>query len=239
MRRDRGGVTSLFANRMREDRGADRQVPCREDGVSCPRATSDPASPSPTLRRTATASPRRRGEGERDGSEMPTPAPPSCDRPDAPRSCSRADATPIRRTRHRWRARPRRRQRRHRFLHAAVLRGLILRRDVVQHRRQPALGFRDAPALARGVVLDLVALDLADAEIEAFGMAEIKPRYRRARPHRIAFGQLHAGGVLGIEQREQRRLLGVIGLRGIAGRGADAGYCSRISSSGVSVSSGA
>src|SRR6266436_1821363 len=66
-----------------------------------------------------------------------------------------------------------RRLRRHRFLHAAVLRGLILCRDVIQHRRQPAFGLRHAPALARGVVFHLVAFDLADAEVEAFGMAEI------------------------------------------------------------------
>src|SRR5258707_12401574 len=64
-------------------------------------------------------------------------------------------------------------------------RRLILRRDIIQHRRQPALGFGDAHALARGIILDLVALDLADAEIEAFRVAEIKPGYRRARPHRI------------------------------------------------------
>ena len=54
-------------------------------------------------------------------------------------------------------------------------------------------------------------------------MAEIEPGHRRARPHRKALGQLDAGGVLGVEQRKQRRLLGVIGLRGIAGRGTDAG----------------
>ena len=46
-------------------------------------------------------------------------------------------------------------------------------RIVVQDRREPTLGFGDAPALAFGVVLDLVALDLADAEIAAVGVAEI------------------------------------------------------------------
>ena len=136
-------------------------------------------------------------------------------RPDAPRRCSPADA--MRRSFDRW---------------AGVGRGLgaprlILRRNVVQHRRQPALGLDHAPALARGVILDLIALDLADAEIGALGVAEIEPRYRRARPHREALGQLHAGGVLRIEQVEQRRLLGVIGLRGIARRGADAADIAR------------
>src|SRR5258707_836307 len=50
----------------------------------------------------------------------------------------------------------------------------------------------------------------------------IRPRPRRARPHRKALGELYTGLVLGVEQREQRLLLGVVGLRGIAGRGADA-----------------
>src|SRR6266478_6551455 len=111
-----------------------------------------------------------------------------------------------------------RRLRRHRFLHAAVLRGLILRRDVIQDRRQPALGFRHAPAFSRRIILDLVPLDLADAEVKAFGMAEIKPGYRRARPHRKTLRQLHAGGVFRVEQGKQRRLLGVIRLSEIARR---------------------
>ena len=179
----------------------------------------------PLIRTTASATFSHKGRRE----EVLRPRPPSCARPDAPRSCSRADAR-----RRRWRGRPR--------ASAAALfaRGLVLRRNVVQHRRQPALGLGHAHALARGIVLDLVALDLADAEIEAFGMAEIKPRHRRARPHRKALGQLHAGGVLGIEQAEQRRLLGVIGLRGIAGRRADAVHIVRGSADpAASVSSGA
>src|SRR4051812_9111078 len=77
-----------------------------------------------------------------------------------------------------------RRCRRHRPFDTAFLRGLILRRDVVQDRRQPAFGLVHAPAFSRGVVLDLVALDLADTEIETLGMTEIEPRHRRARPHR-------------------------------------------------------
>src|SRR6266702_6478451 len=41
-------------------------------------------------------------------------------------------------------------------------RRLILRRNIIQHRRQPARGLSHAHALARGIILDLVALDLAD-----------------------------------------------------------------------------
>jgi hypothetical protein len=43
-----------------------------------------------------------------------------------------------------------------------------------------------------------------------------------AGPHRKAFGQADAGIALAVEQAEKRRLLGVIGLRRIAGRRADA-----------------
>ena len=50
-------------------------------------------------------------------------------------------------------------------IYAAAMLGADLARIVVEDRRQPALGLRDAPALAPRIVLDLVALDLADAEI--------------------------------------------------------------------------
>src|SRR5690349_20290488 len=56
-------------------------------------------------------------------------------------------------------------------------------RNVVQHGHKPALGLGHAPALSACIVLDLVALDLADAEILRFLVAEIESRYGRARPH--------------------------------------------------------
>ena len=46
-------------------------------------------------------------------------------------------------------------------------------RIVIEDRRQPALGFGNAPALAPCVILDLIALDLADAEIMRLRMTEI------------------------------------------------------------------
>ena len=100
--------------------------------------------------------------------------------------------------------------------------GLAHGRDIVEHRREPALGLRHRPCPCGGVVLDLVALDLADAEIVALRVAEIEPAHRGARPHREALGELHADRALGVEQAEQGRLLGVIGLRRIARRRADA-----------------
>src|SRR5262245_13440349 len=94
-------------------------------------------------------------------------------------------------------------------------------RIVVQHRREPALRLRDAPALARRIVLDLVALDLADAEVVRVRVAEVETGHGRARPHREALGQLHADA-LATDQGEQRGLLGMIGLRRVARRRTDA-----------------
>src|SRR5215213_8875996 len=93
-------------------------------------------------------------------------------------------------------------------------------RIVVEYRREPALRFLHAPAFARGVVLHLIALDLADSEVMRFGMAEIEPAHRSARPHCEALGQLDAD-TLAVDQAEQCRLLGVIGLRRITGRRTD------------------
>ncbi len=59
-----------------------------------------------------------------------------------------------------------------------VSRRFPLARIVVQQRRQPALRFFHRPAFAPRIILDLVALDLADAEIAALGMGEIEARDR-------------------------------------------------------------
>src|SRR5258708_26596006 len=91
-------------------------------------------------------------------------------------------------------------------------------RVIVEHRREPLLRLGHAPALARGVVLDLIALDLADAEIVALGMAEVEPAHGSARPHGEPLGELEADPPLTAEQRKQARLLAVAGLRGLAGR---------------------
>src|SRR5215831_1236718 len=94
-------------------------------------------------------------------------------------------------------------------------------RIVVEDRGEPLLAVRNRPSLASGIVLDLVAFDLADAEIMAVRVTEIQSADRRARPHGKAFGERHAD-LAWFEQREQRRLLGVIRLGWITRRGADA-----------------
>src|SRR5215470_5000108 len=72
------------------------------------------------------------------------------------------------------------------------------------------LRFLRAPALAPRVVFDLIALDLADAEIVALRVAEIEPAHRGARPHGEALGELHAGRGLAAEEIEQRCLPSVV-----------------------------
>src|ERR1700730_5601152 len=74
-------------------------------------------------------------------------------------------------------------------------------RIVVENRRKPAFAFADTPVFPPRVIFDLIAFDLADAEIRALWVAEIKPAHSSSRPHRIALGQLHADA-LTIEQTE-------------------------------------
>src|SRR5512143_1002313 len=88
---------------------------------------------------------------------------------------------------------------------------------IIKYGSEPALALGDGPTFAPRVVLDLVTLDPADAEIGALRMAKIKPAHGRARPHRETFGQLDADA-LALEQVEQCAFLGMVGLRRIAGR---------------------
>src|SRR6202042_207370 len=82
--------------------------------------------------------------------------------------------------------------------------------------------FRNRPVLAARIIFYLVALDLADAEITAFGVGIIEARHRRTGPHGETFRQLDADLVFRIQQLEQGCLLAVLGLGRIAWRGADA-----------------
>ena len=91
-----------------------------------------------------------------------------------------------------------------------------------QVRRKPSFSLGDRDPLPRRVVLELVAIDAADAEVVAGRVPQVVPRYRRSGQHRARLGQLHAGACLRIEELEQCPLLGVIGAGRIAGRGTDA-----------------
>src|SRR5262249_19105734 len=90
-------------------------------------------------------------------------------------------------------------------------------RVIVENGCQPPFTFADGPVLPPRVVLDLIAFDLADAEIRALRMAEIEPAHGGAGPHRETFGKLHPDA-LAVEQLKQRTLLGMVRLCRIAGR---------------------
>src|SRR5260370_26722109 len=72
-------------------------------------------------------------------------------------------------------------------------------RIIVELGCQPALRFGETPAFAPRVILPLVALDLADAEITRLGMREIYSAYRRTGPHGITLRERHARARVRIE----------------------------------------
>ncbi len=84
-------------------------------------------------------------------------------------------------------------------------------RIVGQIRAQPTFGFREVHALAGRIVLDLVAIELADREIARCGMRKLQPADRRGRHHGLGFGQPNAGLGLDIEQFPEQVFFGVVG----------------------------
>ena len=87
---------------------------------------------------------------------------------------------------------------------------------------EPPFRLGEGDALAGGVVLELVALDPADAEVVAGRVPEVVAGHRCAGQHRARLGQLDAGARLRVEELEQRPLLGVVGACRVAGGGPDA-----------------
>src|SRR6185437_7371414 len=107
-----------------------------------------------------------------------------------------------------------------RILPQFVCRALL--RVIVEIGAKPALGLRDGEAFAGGVVLHLVAADLAQAEIARLRMREIEPADAGTGPHRERLRDLDTGRGLNIKQRPDSSLLGVIGAGRVARRRADA-----------------
>jgi hypothetical protein len=63
-------------------------------------------------------------------------------------------------------------------------RQLLLCRVVIQVLPEPSLDLYHAHALAFAIVGDLIAVDLAQAEISRFWMGEVEPTHARSGPHR-------------------------------------------------------
>eukprot|EP00760_Papus_ankaliazontas_P021524 PhM_4_TR18701/c2_g2_i1/m.7913 len=93
---------------------------------------------------------------------------------------------------------------------------------VGQNRGQVAFHLLDGEVLALGVVVDLVLLDLAHAEVLGVGVREHKRRHRRRRHHGLVLRQADARRGLDVAQLPHCAHLRGIGLRGVAGGGADA-----------------
>jgi len=93
---------------------------------------------------------------------------------------------------------------------------------VVEIRAEPFLDFFERHSLAGGVGFDLVAFDFSDGEILRLRVGEIEPADAAGREHGEAFGERDPGVPLGVEELPERPLLSVVGLRWIAGGGADA-----------------
>src|ERR1051325_10906139 len=104
---------------------------------------------------------------------------------------------------------------------ALALLAHLLPRLVPEHRPEPPLDLRDAHPLPLGIILDLVSADGGDGEVARLAVREIQTADGGGWGHGVALGERDAGRLLGVEELEDCRLLGVVGLRGIAGRGAD------------------
>src|SRR4030088_510908 len=61
---------------------------------------------------------------------------------------------------------------------------MLFRRVVVQILPEPSLDFCHAHPLAFVIVGDLIAVDLAEAEISRFWVGKVKPTHARSGPHR-------------------------------------------------------
>src|SRR5690606_32422278 len=109
---------------------------------------------------------------------------------------------------------------RHR-LGRAVARGRP-HRLVGQRRGQPPLDLLDGHPLPPRVVIDLVAAERADVEVRRLGVGEVEAADGGRRRHREVLGEGGARVGLGVEEAEERDLLGVIGLGRVAGGRADA-----------------
>src|SRR5215469_7050762 len=86
----------------------------------------------------------------------------------------------------------------------------LLRRIVVQVWPQPSLDFVNAHPFAIGVVGNLIAIDLPQAEVTRFRMGKVKTTHARCGPHRKGLRDLNSCVGANIQQVPERTLLGVI-----------------------------
>src|ERR1700730_12477276 len=97
-----------------------------------------------------------------------------------------------------------------------------LLRLVAEIRPQTALRFFLREPLAARVVLDLLAVDLADREVARLRMGEVPAAHRRGRVHGVGIGEADPGAAPDVEQAPELGLLGVIRARRVPGSRTDA-----------------
>src|SRR6476469_1890253 len=80
---------------------------------------------------------------------------------------------------------------------------------------QSLLNRGDRLAASTGIILHLITANLSDAKIFRFRMRKIESAHTRSRMHRERFRELDSGFLFGVQQIEQRLLLGMIRTCGI------------------------
>jgi len=96
----------------------------------------------------------------------------------------------------------------------------------------------DSGSPCAGVVLDLVASDLADGKVLRLRVGKIETAHRRRRPHSIALGKRDAE-FRRVQQPEQIAFFGVVGTGGVTRRRAYAAILFAIKASLSRISSAA
>src|ERR1700745_2432486 len=93
---------------------------------------------------------------------------------------------------------------------------------VMQVGSEPALHRSHVESLSARIVFDLIAADLADAEVLGLGPPEVEAAHRRRGKPGEGLRERNARVRFRAQEIEQRPLLGVVGARRIPRRGANA-----------------
>ena len=93
-------------------------------------------------------------------------------------------------------------------------------RFVAEPGPEPSLDDERILAATASTVVNLIAADATDREVPRLGGRNQPTRNRRGRTHRKRLGQRHALARDGVraKERHERRFVGVVRARGIAGR---------------------
>lgn len=94
--------------------------------------------------------------------------------------------------------------------------------SIAEPRTKPFFELLDGHAFTSGIVLDLVFLEVVDLEVVGVWVGEVEAANGGAWMHRAGFGEFDSCFFFGIEEVKEGGFLGVVGLAGVAGGGANA-----------------